>query len=376
MSEKSPGLTIDLAALVANWRTLAEFCAPAQASAVVKADAYGLGVRPVARALYRAGCRHFFVATLDEAFELVPCLGEGASCYLLGGVPAGCERECAQARIIPILSSMPAVRRWQAALRGARADAAPCGLKFDTGMSRQGLSLAELDQLLREKTLLVQLAPCVILSHLACADEPSHPQNPRQLAAFRRREPALRQLLPQCRLSLANSCGIYLGRDYHFDLVRPGAALYGYQPPASPADAIKTVVSLALTTLQIKRLDAESAIGYGAVARRPENTILAVCAGGYADGIHNILQGQGYGELLGVRVPVVGRISMDCTIFDVSAVPAIDAWLDGDRPLPPVELLNERLTFTGLSRERGLLGYELLTGLRCARFKRIYRGGE
>lgn len=323
MSEKSPGLTIDLAALAANWRTLAEFAAPAQTSAVVKADAYGLGVKPVARALYRAGCRHFFVATLAEATELVQCLGEEVSCYVLGGVPAGRELECVrQGSIIPILSSMPAIRRWQAALREAKLDAAACGIKFDTGMSRQGLSLAELDQLLQEKNLLVQLAPRVILSHLACADESSHPQNRQQLAAFRQRETALRQLLPDCLLSLANSCGIYLGRDYHFDLVRPGAAIYGYRPPACPPHAIKTVVSLALSTLQLKRLDTESAVGYGAVARRPENTVLAVCAGGYADGIHNILQRQGYGELQGVKVPVVGRISMDCTIFDVSAVPA------------------------------------------------------
>ncbi|MDO3385510.1 alanine racemase [Gilvimarinus sp. SDUM040013] len=373
MSVTPPGLSIDLSALVANWRALAELSAPAVTSAVVKADAYGLGVEPVAKALHSAGCRHYFVATLDEARQLAHCLDSDIRCYVLGGAPLGLERECASLGVTPVLCSLSAIRRWRAAGLAGR----DCAVKIDTGMSRQGLGLAELDDLLAAPALLRELNPSLVMSHLACADEPHHPQNSRQLAEFRAREAALRQVLPNCRLSLANSCGIYLGKEYHFDLVRPGAALYGFQPPQNemaPAESIRPVLTLALPTLQFKRLEVDSSVGYGATYNKPQGAILAVCAGGYADGVHNILQSQGVGELSGVEVPVAGRISMDITTFDVTAVPNVEQWLDSVDSLPAIQIINRSLTLNRLTQERHLLGYELLTTLRGSRCPRVYRG--
>ncbi|MBU2884559.1 alanine racemase [Gilvimarinus agarilyticus] len=372
MSEYSPGLTIDLTAVVDNWCALARVCAPAVTSAVVKADAYGLGVGRVSEALFAAGCRHFFVATLDEAQELFSCVGSDISCYVLGGAPSGRELECARINAMPVLSSLSAIRRWREALAQEGVSWAPCGLKFDTGMSRQGVSLSQLDELLQERHLLQGLNPQLIMSHLACADEPVHPLNKTQLDEFKSRAPKLRAMLPDCKLSLANSCGIFLGADYHLDLVRPGAALYGYQPPTALRGTIADVVTLSLPVLQIKRLEIDSAVGYGATITKAKGSILAICAGGYADGLHNIMQSKGCGAWHGQEVPVVGRISMDATIFDLSAVPGIETCLDSVS-LPAVEVINKDLSFSRLTQERGLLGYELLTSLRGGRYKRHYQ---
>ncbi|MBV1704967.1 MAG: alanine racemase, partial [Hyphomicrobiales bacterium] len=223
-------LTIDLSALRANWRALAERARPAETAAVVKADAYGLGAARVAPALWREGARTFFVALLSEAAALRDVLPDGATIYALNGCLAGDEAAHAALRARPVLNSLAEIRDW-ARFCAARGERLPAAIQLDSGMSRLGLSPAEVEALARDPSALAAFDLALAMSHLACADAPAHPANAAQRAAF----VALAAKLPATKLSLANSAGIFLGRDYAFDLVRPGVALYGADATDSAA---------------------------------------------------------------------------------------------------------------------------------------------
>lgn len=353
-------LTVNLSALVRNYRLIARTVAPAEASVVVKADAYGLGASRVVPALLAAGARRFYVATLEEALAIRPLLPEDARLAVLGGVVPGAEWQFRAAGIVPVLNSLAEARRWVDALPHGAA-LVPSILQVDTGMSRLGMSHDELRAIASDDALLGRLNPRWLMSHLAVADEPDHPGNGGQLASFR----AARSILPALGGALANSAGIALGRDYHFDLVRPGAALYGLRtgPKSLP---VEPVVSLSARVLQLRTIGAGTSVGYGYTFTADRPMRLATIAIGYADGWPRSLSSVGAAWFGDTRLPLVGRVSMDSCTVDVSALPE-GALALGDS----VELIGPHQSADDVAATAGTIGYEILTGL-GARPRHVY----
>lgn len=346
-------LTVDLAAIVANWRRLRDRAGPAECAAVVKADAYGLGAARVAPALAAAGCRRFFVATVDEGVALRTAIPDGEVLVLCGPL-AGTEAEFDAHRLTPVLNSLEQVARWRAhaARRGAALAAA---LHVDTGMTRLGLEAAELARLADDSGLLAGLRPVLAMSHLACADAAGAAMNREQRDAFARMTAGL----PPMPRSLAASSAIFLGPDYHFDLVRPGAALYGINPTPGPANPMAPVLRLEARILQVRDVDTPMTVGYGATHRVAGRGRIATAAVGYADGWFRSLGNRGHATIGGTLVPVVGRISMDLTTFDVGGLPPEAAVVPGAM----IELIGPGHDVDAVAAEAGTIGYEVLTAL-------------
>ena len=362
-------LTINLGALRANWGELNRVSGNAECAGVIKANAYGLGLAEIARALVAEGCRTFFVATLSEA-RIVRNAAPGVDIYVLDGLLPGASPHYAGFDLRPCLASLAEVREW-AAYCDATGRTLRAAVHIDTGINRLGLSAAELERLAGpERGLLDHFEMSLVMSHLACADEPASPMNPAQLSAFER----ARAMLPPARASLANSGGTFLGPEYHFDLVRPGIALYGGRAVEGGRNPMQWVVQMQARILQVREVAAGDAIGYGATYRTARPSRIAVLACGYADGFLRALSGPtgkpgpvGYvGEH---PVPVVGRVSMDLITVDVTDVPeklaARGAW---------VEVMGARTTIDDLTDRAGTIGYELLTRL-GQRVLRVYAGG-
>ena len=355
-------LTIDLAALADNWRAMAKHAGSAVTAAAVKGDAYGLGIEPVVTTLSDAGCVTFFVALPAEG-QRVRAVAPEAAIYVLGGL-IGDAAPYIAAGLRPVLNSAGDIEAWRAARRAG----APVGaaLHVDTGMNRLGLRLAELRTILAADPDLADLLGLTLLmSHLACADMPDHPLNARQLEAFR----AIRATLPGVPASLANSAGVFLGRDYCFDLVRPGIALYGGRPVADGANPMRTVVQLEARILQVRDVPTGEAVGYGAAQTMERPSRIAVAAVGYADGY---LRRAGATDtragatafIRGAAVPLVGRVSMDLLALDVTDV--IEA-ARGDW----VELFGPNIAIDDVAARADTISYELLTGL-GSRYARRY----
>ncbi len=360
-------VTIDLGALARNWRSLAALVAPAECAAVVKADGYGLGAARIVPALEAAGCRTFFVATVDEA---VACRrsAPGAMVLVLDGV-AGADVLIAE-DLVPVLATDADIRAWSgaSAAAGRRLAAA---LHIDTGLNRLGLDVATPERRRDVAARLADIDVGLVMSHLACADEPGHAMNERQRAAFAER----RDTAPGARASLAASDGLMLGRAYHFDLVRPGYALYGGQAFGGGRTPVEPVVAVAARILQVSEIEAGAAVGYGATWIAPSRRRIATLAAGYADGLARHLSapaGHSGGEVAvrGARCPIVGRVSMDLTTVDVTDVAG-----------PPVEsgewaeIVGPTLTIEEVGQRAGSIGYEVLTRL-SRRFHRLYRGQD
>jgi alanine racemase len=345
-------LEIDLGAIVANWRFLAAKVAPAQCAAVVKADAYGLGAARVAPALTAAGCRTFFVATLDEGIALRAALGETGEIAVLNGPLPGTTAEFLHHKLIPVLNHPGQIEEWASFVAGAI-------LHVDTGMARLGLTAREFGELIETPPAIRWRA---VMSHLACADEPEHPLNPTQ----RNRFTSAVARFPGLPASLSASSGIFLGSGYHFELVRPGAALYGVNPQPGEANPMRAVVKLSGKILQIRQIDSGESVGYGAAHVMEGPGRLATVAVGYADGWLRSFSHRGCGRIAGKRVPLVGRVSMDLLTFDVSAIdPAIV------HPGASIELLGEKYGVNHAAADAGTIGYEILTSL-GRRYHRIY----
>ncbi len=369
-------MSIDLGAIVANWRLLSERAAPAECAAVVKADAYGLGVAEVARALAAAGCGTFFVATVDEAIALRGILGapearsphEEPSIVVLHGVSARTEaEEVRRLDLLPVLNSLPQVALWNE-LAKTGGTPLPCVLHIDTGMNRLGLSAVEVQKIGLDRSKVAGCDVRLVMSHLACAEESANKMNRRQLVTFLQRCAAL----PSAPQSLANSAGIFLGDGYRFELVRPGIALYGANPTPlavpSGVNPMAEVVHLQGRILQSRRVDANETVGYGAAFSVTVPTRIATVAAGYADGYLRSASGRGVAMVGAVRVPVVGRVSMDLITLDVSAVPEADA-----QPGAPVSLIGGGISLDEVATHAGTIPYEILTSL-GARYHREYRG--
>ena len=330
-------LTIDLAALVANWRTLARASGSATCGAAVKADSYGLGASRVVDALARAGCRDFFVASWAEATALGALPG-GARLAVLHGVQDGEMATALASDAVPVLCTPAQIAAWRAATTR------PCDVMVDTGMNRLGLARGDLG-------LLDGLAIDTLHSHLACAETPDDPMNARQLAAFRE----IAATVPARRTSLANTAGVMLGPDYAFGLTRPGIGLYGGEA------GLASVVGIAARVVQVCDVAAGDTVGYGATWTAPRPTRVAVLNLGYADGYPCAMSGGGRVFAGGVACPVVGRVSMDLVAVDVTGADVTEgAWLRVDFDLARAAAASGRSQ------------YELLTGL-GHRYARVYQ---
>ncbi len=366
-------LTIDLDAIAANYRLLRDRAAPAECAAVVKANAYGLGADKVAPALAAAGCRTFFVAHVDEGIVVRRALAERdgrvspesePAVYVLSGPPRNAETVLAEHRLTPVLNSLADIDAWAAFARRSGIPRA-AALHVDTAMSRLGLPPAERAVLSEDTTRLDGVRLTHVMSHLACADEPDHPLNRRQLDAFG----TARGAFPQTPGSLANSSGIFLGPRFHAEMVRPGAALYGVAPVPGEPNPMAQVVRLQGKILQVREIDSPETVGYGATHLAGGRETIATVAVGYADGYLRALSNRGSGYIGEIRVPLVGRVSMDLITFDVSAVPESQA-----RPGAMIDVIGPRNPVDQIATEAGTIGYEILTSL-GARYHRVYRGG-
>ncbi len=362
-------LIIDLDAVADNYRRLCAELGATACAAVVKADAYGLGMARVAPALARAGVRTFFVAQLEEAIALramFPVEAEvEVEIYVLNGLGAGPVAEFQAERVHPVLNSLSEIDAWAAAARAA-GRALSAAVHIDTGISRLGLPDDELEALAADRGRLAGIDLRYLVSHLACADRPEHPLNAEQLRLFR----AARARLPDAPASFANSSGIYLGADYHLDLARPGVALYGVNPTPGRPNPMRQVVRLQGKILQVREIDASRTVGYGATHRAAGPTRIATVAVGYADGYLRSLSNRGSAWLGDRRVPVVGRVSMDLITLDVTGAPA-----EAARPGAFVDLIGADLATDAVAEAAGTIGYEILTAL-GRRYHRVYRGGR
>jgi alanine racemase len=350
MTHHRATLEVDLSALTHNYRLLKTKLNGHACGAVVKANAYGLGVEAVSQALWADGCRHFFVATLAEGIELRGYLPE-ATVHVFNGAFPGEEKEFMAHRLIPVLNSMEQIGRWE--------KSAPAILHVDTGMTRLGLCQSELE---KHRAILADFNWQFVMSHLACANDPEDPKNAEQLGRFN----AALQLLPGVKASLANSSGVFLSADYHYDLARPGCALYGITPVLGE-NPMRHVATLSAPILQIRALDHDETVGYSATYPAKGGGRIAIAALGYADGYMRHLSNHGFAYIAGHKVPVAGRVSMDMTALDISSVP--EGKLNGALR---AEFINAQQTVNEVTRLADTIGYEIFTRI-GRRVHRLYR---
>jgi alanine racemase len=361
-------LTVDLDAIIANWRRLEKAAVPAECAGVIKADAYGCGFEPVARALYGAGCKTFFVATVDEARAARAAVPASAVIYVLNGFFQNTGDAYAKADCKPVIGDLNELAEWDVFCRRSRWNGG-AAIHIDTGMNRLGMTVTEAQGII-PRINAGDHGITLVMSHLASAEQFHNPLNARQLTAFRE----IASLFSGVPASLANSSGIYLGAPFQFDLVRPGAALYGINPTPEADNPMQPVVELKARIAQIRTIEKGDTVGYGGTwtARRP--TRLAIVSAGYADGYFRAASandGTRGAEVVvaGKRCPIAGRVSMDLIAVDITDLPHNAA-----RRGHMVTLIGEGITVDELAHHFGTIGYEVLTSL-GPRYARVYKGG-
>ncbi len=365
-SEATGLLTVDLSALTANWKALAKRAGTAQCAAVVKADAYGVGLEHAAQALAKAGCDTFFVATFDEALRLRTILPM-VTIYLLNGLNTGSAELVCGIDVRPVLGSMAEIEEWEAHADES-GEEAPAAIHIDTGMNRHGISLAEAEALAPKLvTDEYTFKPALVMSHLACADEPEHALNKQQIEVFG----ALTKKFPGIPASLCNSAGLLAFPEAHFDLVRPGVSVYGGRALNAGENPMQAVVKLQARVITIREAKAGTTVGYGARLKLSRDSRLAILSAGYADGIFRAAGSSDNKKgaeaiVAGTRCNIAGRISMDLMVVDVTDVPA-EKVKRGDL----VTLLGDGITVDELAGHARTIGYEILTSL-GRRWKRNY----
>jgi len=358
-------LTVDCGAIVANWRALASHAAPAECGAVLKADAYGCGLEPVAKALADAGCHTFFVAYLDEARRLRGAVHD-AVIYVTNGIPPGGAAAFADINAQPVIGSLAEISEWDA-FRATGQWSGGAALHFDTGMNRLGLALEDAPALAARARMLNH-GFTLIMSHFACSDVPDHALNELQILALRE----IRGMFRGIPASMANSSGIYLGARAHFDLVRPGIALYGGNPTPGGSNPMKPVVNLKARVVQVRDVERGATVGYNATWTARRATKLAIACAGYADGYPRPMGASDRvtgGEVLvaGQRCPVVGRVSMDLIAIDVTDLSGV----------PPkrgdfVTLIGEDIDIDQVGAWSRTISYDVLTRL-GRRYHRVWK---
>lgn len=366
--------TIDLQALADNWRLMRRHSGKARTAAVVKADGYGIGIEDAGQTLYNAGARDFFVALPSEG-ETLRTYAPDARIFVLSGIWEGMEDTFFDNDLVPVIASEEQLAFWMRTV--AEHGEHPCALHVDTGFNRLGLSMEDALYLASDVSRPASFSPVLILSHLACADHPASPMNKQQLEAFRIVSAAFEGI----EASLSASAGIFLGPDYHFDLTRPGIALYGGEAVNGVPNPMQPVVKAEARIIQIRNAKAGETVSYGATCTLKRDSRLAIASVGYADGYLRNLSGHGvalretglsgaYGFIAGQKVSVVGRITMDMTIFDITDLPA-KAIAAGDY----IELFGPNMPIDDVARAAGTIGYEMLTGLGL-RYERHYLEAE
>ena len=360
-------ITVDLDAIVANWRKLEKAAVPAECAAVIKADAYGCGVDPVARALAAAGCKTFFVATVDEARAARAAM-PSATIYALDGIFQNCGDAFAKIDCKPVIGDLNELAEWDVFCRRS-GWAGGAAIHIDTGMNRLGLTINEAQGIV-PRINAGDHGITLVMSHLACAEALNHPLNAKQLATFRE----IVSLFTGVPASLSNSSGIFLSPQFQFDLVRPGAALYGINPTPEADNPMQPVVDLKARIVRIRNVERGDSVGYGGTwtARRP--TRLAIVSAGYADGYFRAAgsnDGTRGAEVVvaGKRCQIAGRVSMDLIAVDIT-----DLEKNAVRRGHMATLIGEGITVDELAHHFGTIGYEVLTSL-GPRYARVYKGG-
>lgn len=358
-------MSVDLTALAANWQSLRELSGSARCGAAVKADGYGIGAIEAASRLAREGCRDFFVADANEGASLRPHLPD-VRIHVLNGVFEDSFAQILAHDLVPVINSTE-----QAAFWTGNADGRAYALHIDTGMNRLGLTPEQAAAYAQSDAP----RPALLMSHFACADEPGHPLNARQIEMFE----ALKACFPGIEASLANSAGIHLGKPAHHDLTRPGISLYGGNPVAGASPKMRPVVTAETRVLQIRQAGAGQPVSYGAAHVLSRDSRIAVCGIGYADGFLRAGSGAGVplrsatpngaqGAINGKRIPVIGKITMDLTMFDVTDLGEAEigagSW---------IELFGPTISLEEAAQAAGTISYEMLTSL-GRRHTRRYAG--
>ncbi|MBL3570915.1 alanine racemase [Rhodovulum sp. BSW8] len=342
-------LTIDLDALARNWKALDRASgAGVETGAVVKADGYGLGGDRVARVLAQAGARRFFVAAAEEGAQIRNALGPGPQICVFSGHMAGDTDMIGDLDLVPMLNSVDQLTRHMEGLPGRA-----FGIQLDTGMNRLGLEPAEWAAV---RDIVLAAGPVLIMSHLACADEPGHPANLQQLTAFR-------EMTDGCAVprSLSATGGVLLGPNYHFDVTRPGMGVYG----GLPFPEAEPVVGLSFPVIQTREVQPGESIGYGYTFTAPERRVVATVTAGYADGMHRALSNRGQLWFEGTPCPILGRVSMDLITADITHLGTVP---------PALDLLCPEQGVDAVADTAGTIGYEIMTSL-GRRYARRYVGG-
>ncbi len=364
MEPHSSVLTIDLGAIAGNYRLLQSRSDSTEIAAVVKADAYGLGVGKVAPVLMDAGCRVFFVATVEEGIDLRNIINNG-DIHVLNGPLPGQAPVFTKNDLIPVLNSLEQIEIWSDFCR-SEGHKLTADIHIDTGMARLGMDDEERLKLEDTPGLLDDIALDILISHLACSDEPDHAKNREQLKKFT----SLSDKFDGKRTSLGASCGYFLQPEFHGDVIRAGIALYGALPVNGAPNPMAQVVRLQGKILQVRSVDTPQTVGYGATHTVAGPRKIATVAVGYADGFPRSLSNSGTAYIGDYEVPIVGRVSMDLTTFDVSDVPDNVAL-----PGAMIDLIGSNNPVDRLADQAGTIEYEILTNL-GDRYQRVYTGGN
>jgi len=362
--EHSGRLTVDLGAIARNWTGLDKVSATALTGAVVKADGYGCGLVPVAHAVHRVGAEFFFVATPEEGLALRATLPD-VHIFAFNGLPPGAARLYAENRLMPVINSLPELEQWLG-LCLEIGEALPAAFHFDTGMNRLGFRLQDAS-IVKQRMDDSGYLPQMVMSHLACGDQPSHEKNRTQRALFQ----SLMTHFPDIPASLANSAGTLSGRDNHFQMVRPGIALYGGRAISGRPNPMTHAVTLEMPILQIREARTGETVGYGATQALNRDSRLAVIGVGYGDSFSRHLSSSnarpgGKVAINGRIAPIVGRVSMDLTVVDITDHPEIP------EPGAMAEIFGPTVSVDDQADAAGTIGYEMLTDLK-GRYQRFYK---
>lgn len=359
-------LEIDLAKIRANYQILVKCCqitSLAKVGAVVKANSYGLGAHHIAKLLQQEGCQHFFVASIDEGIELRTTLNNQASILVLNGVFDHQAAEFVRYNLTPVLNHLGQVKIWQEFAELHR-QKLPGLLHINTGMNRLGMPDQEITKLINRPDILQAIDWQYIMSHLSASEESTNPYNVAQLKKFT----SYLKYFPKVKASLANSSSMFLGAEYHFDLIRSGAALYGLNPTPTKANPMHQPIKLTAPIIQIQELPVGSAVGYNMTFTAQRPTIIATLPIGYADGYARVHSPGAEMFIDGYRVPVVGRISMDLVTIDVTDLPLEKIFLG-----QAVGIINEYCTIDKIASISRMLSYEILMILNSSRYNKVYK---
>ncbi len=356
-------LEIDLAKIRANYRIISEICKNSDIAGVVKADSYGLGADFVASALQKENCQTFFVTTIDEGISLRKILDQKASILVFNGVFNGDAEQFSHHNLIPILNNLPQIKIWQNFIT-LKKQILPCAIHIDTGMNRLGMLMTEIQTIIDQAELLNVLDVRYIISHLSASEISDDPYNIEQLTNFK----YYLKFFPRSKASLGNSSSIFLGEEYHFDLIRPGAALYGINPLSkNHKNPMYNPIRLTAPIIQLQQLAPASHIGYNMTFKTNRDSIIATLPLGYADGYSRAFSNCGQVFIDGHPAPVVGRVSMDFITIDVTDLPPDKVFLGQE-----VEVIGDNCTPDKIANIINTIGYEIITSL-GNRYRKIYK---